>query len=61
MPEPVYEQNDDYNHPLSPGGSQINNEDYLAAHLLYVMHQGEEESIEEDRSAKGMTINLVHV
>lgn len=41
MPEPVYEQNDDYDHPLGPGGCQINSEDYLAAHLLYAIHQEE--------------------
>lgn len=41
IPELVYEQNEYYDPPLGPGGCQINSEDYLAAHLLYAIHQGE--------------------
>ena len=41
MPEPVHEQNDDYDRPPSSGDQEINSEDRLAAHLLYAIHQGE--------------------
>ena len=43
-PEPAYEQNDYYDHPLDPGDYQINSEQYLAAHLLYAIHRGDEDS-----------------
>lgn len=41
IPQPVYEQNDDYDRPPSSGNQEINSEDRLAAHLLYAIHQGE--------------------